>query len=283
MKARTKARFDSDIAFNVIGIAVFIIALFLSLYPVIWMVLGGFRSNDELFSNPVALPLKFDFSIFQAAWVRAKLGASILNSLINSFGAVLLTIALASPAAFALARMRFPGRALIVRVLLSSIIISGQLILIPLFFTMKDLGFYDTLLSTIIGDACLYVSISTMLFYSFFQEIPYEIEEAAIVDGCGKAAFYFRFILPLSRPAIAAVVIFTSLWSWNEYLFALTFLKSEALRTLPLRLQIFFGQWKTEYNYLFATLSISVIPLMILYLLMQKSFIKGLTAGAIKT
>lgn len=237
---------DSDTTFNVVGGIIFALALLGALYPLLWMAMNSFRSNDELFSNPLALPQKFDITVFGQAWQRAGLGDAFRNSVLNSLGAVLVTVVISSPAAFALSRIRFAGGALILRILMATVLVSGQVILLPLFFVMRDLRLYDTLWSTIIGDAALYIPLSTTLFYNFYRELPVEIEEATRVDGCGRWSFYTRFVLPLSKSILSSVIIFTSLWSWNEYLYALTFLKSVSVRTFPVQLRNFFGEYRIE-------------------------------------
>jgi raffinose/stachyose/melibiose transport system permease protein len=275
-------RVNSDAVFNIIGSVIFVCALVLAVFPMLWMFLGSFRTNDELFRNPLALPGKVGIEFFITAWKRSSFGQALFNSIVNSLGAVTLTICVASPAAFALSRIKFPGSSLIVRILTSSILASGQLIMLPLFFTMRRLGLSNTLWATIIGDSALYVAMSTVLFFNFYREIPFELEEATLVDGCGRLTFYARFIVPLSTSIFASVVILTFLWSWNEYMFALTFLMSDKVKTIPVALRVFFGQYGMEYNQFFACLSLSVIPLIILYLFLQRAFIKGMTAGAIK-
>jgi raffinose/stachyose/melibiose transport system permease protein len=147
---------------------------------------------------------------------------------------------------------------------------------------LQTFHIYNTLWSTIIADAAMDLPICIILFTGFFKEIPYEIEESTIIEGCSKWNFFIRFIIPLSKPIVATSLIFVSLWTWNEYLFALTFLKDNSKRTIPLQLSNFFGRFATEYGLLFAALTISIVPLILLYVFMQKSFIKGLTAGAVK-
>ncbi len=280
--SKEKKSFDSNIIFNVVGMIILVIALLVSIIPLLWMVLGSFRTNAEMFSKPLGLPVSFDLSVFRTAWERADFGMALKNSVLNCVGTDLIVLFASATAAFALARIRFPGARAIQNILSSSLVISGQLILIPLFFVLKDIKVYNTLWSTIIADAAMDLPICITLFITFFQEIPYEIEESTMIDGCSKWKFFTGFIVPLSKPIVSTVIIFVSLWTWNEYLFALTFLKDNLARTIPLQLQNFQGRWATEYGLLFAALSISIVPLIILYISMQKSFIKGLTAGAVK-
>jgi raffinose/stachyose/melibiose transport system permease protein len=273
---------SGDLIFDTVGHIILIAALILSLAPLLWMVLGSFRTTAEMFSKPMALPEKFDFSVFKTAWRRASYNTAAVNSILNTIGTNIIVLVVSSSAAFALARIPFPGSKFITGILSSSIVISGQLVLIPLFFVLQTLRIYNTLWSTIIADAAMDLPICIILFTGFFREIPFEIEESTVIDGCPRWKFFVRFIIPLSKPIVATSLIFVSLWTWNEYLFALTFLKDNGSRTIPLQLSNFFGRFATEYGLLFAALSISIVPLVILYVSMQKSFIKGLTAGAIK-
>lgn len=272
----------NDVVFNIIGSLILIIAIISAFYPLVWMFLNSFRTNDELFLHPLSLPGNLDFSVFTEAWRRANYDTAFINSLLNSLGAVAIVLLTGSLAAFSLARMKFPGNKAIVNLMMASIIISGQLILIPLFFVMKNLHIYNTLFSTIFANAAMSLPLCIYLFYGFFKDIPFEIEESTMIDGCNRWTFFYRFVIPLSKPIISTVTIFVSLWSWNEYLFALTFLKADSNRTIPLQLQNFFGKWSTEYDMVFAALSISIIPILIIYVILQQAFIKGLTAGAVK-
>jgi raffinose/stachyose/melibiose transport system permease protein len=282
MEAEPDVGTRKDNIFNVVAWVILVVAIIISIYPLIWMFLGSFKTNDQMFSNPLGLPTSMDFSVFKVAWQRANFTTALVNSLLNVIGTNIIVIIASSCAAFALSRIKFPGRNLITFILSSSIVISGQIILIPLFFTLRDLHIYNTLWATIVADAAMDLPICIILTTTFFKSIPFEIEESTVIDGCSRWGFFTRFIIPLSKPIMATIIIFVSLWTWNEYLFALTFLKDTTVRTIPLQLQNFQGRWATEYGLIFAALSLFIVPLIILYLFMQKSFIKGLTAGAVK-
>ena len=282
MNGLNKPRTNSDIGFDVISTIIFIIAIILSLYPFIWTILNAFKTVKELFQNPLGLPQEITLSIYVKAWERAKFSSVFLNSLLVSLGCVSLVLATATPAGFALARLAFKGRTFFYRLFASSIIISGTIIVIPLFYIVRNLGLYNNLVSVILTQSALALPVALILLTGFFKEIPKEIEESTKMDGCTNLRFLISFALPLSTPIITTVVIFESLWSWNEYLYALTFLKKESVRTVPLQLQMFFSEFRTEWTLLFAALSIAVTPLLILYVMLQKNFIKGLTAGAVK-
>ena len=282
MKGLNKGRTNSDIGFDVISTIIFVIAIIVSLYPFIWTTLNAFKTIKELFQNPLGLPQEITLSIYVRAWERAKFSSVFLNSLLVTVGCVSLVLATATPAGFALARLDFRGRTFFYRLFASSIIISATIIVIPLFYIVRNLGLYNNLVSVILTQSALALPVALILLTGFFKEIPKEIEESAKMDGCTNLRFLIGFVVPLSKPIITTVVIFESLWSWNEYLYPLTFLKKESVRTVPLQLQMFFSEFRTEWTLLFAALSIAVTPLLILYIILQKNFIKGLTAGAVK-
>ena len=147
---------------------------------------------------------------------------------------------------------------------------------------MRSLGLLNNLLSVVFVFGTLVIPFASYLLISFFKEIPIDIEESTKMDGCSSLRFFISFMLPLSKPVLSSLVILTSLWSWNEYLFSLTFLQTSTARTIPPQLSWFFGRYYTDWGGLFAALTIAVVPLVILYLFLQRYFIRGLTAGAVK-
>ncbi|MCX7030981.1 MAG: carbohydrate ABC transporter permease [Spirochaetes bacterium] len=271
-----------DLLFNIITVILLGIAIVLAIVPFAWMIMNAFKTTDEIFQSPLRLPHALDLSVFGRAWAQASFGLALRNSILSTSATVIVILLFASWAAFPLARARFRGSVVILRFYVTSIIISSQVILIPLFYSVKNLGIYNTLLSVIIANSTMGVPISVYLFWGFFKDVPFEIEESTQIDGCPPRLFFWKFLLPLSRPIIATVTIFQALWTWNEYLFALTFLKSPKVMTIPAQLQAFFTYYTVQWQSLFAALTIAVIPVIVLYLVMQKAFIKGLTAGAVK-
>jgi raffinose/stachyose/melibiose transport system permease protein len=279
---KRKPRSGGDLAFDCISTAILVLALLVTFYPFMWMVLNSFRETAEIFQRSFGMPGHFDFTVYPEAWKQANFSVTFKNSVIVAAAIVVISILFGSLAAFAIARLRFPGRTVIHQLLSSSMIISGQLILIPLFFIIRNFKLYDNLLSVILSSSAIMMPFCIVFLHSFFRDIPREIEESTFMDGCPKRIFYARFVLPLSKPALASLCIFQSLGAWNEYLYSLTFLKSESVRTIPLQMVTFFTLYQTAWQKLFAALTIAVVPLLILYGLSQKFFIRGLTAGAVK-
>jgi raffinose/stachyose/melibiose transport system permease protein len=253
-----------------------------SVYPFFWMVTSALKDTRDIFLRPASLPSRIDLRVFTLTWQAAKLGTAFRNSLIVTVTAVAAVVLASSLAAFPLARMRFRGQKLILTAFVSGQIVSAQIVLVPLFALYVSLQWFDTPASLISACTAFGLPLSVFLFWSFFTELPKEIEESTKIDGCPSLAFFALVLVPLSTPIFASVVIFQSLFIWNEYLFALTFLKRAEVRTIPIQLQVFFAQYSTDWARLFAALTMTVVPVIVIYLSMQRAFIKGLTAGAVK-
>lgn len=277
-----KAESRENRAFVIVARVLLAIFSVLSLYPFFWMITSAFKDNRRIFLAPASLPSRIDLSVFPEAWKTAHLGTAFLNSIMATTITVTVIVVTASLAAFALARMRFRGQKLILALFVSGQIVSAQIVLVPLFTLFVKLQWLDSLASLISACIAFGIPLSVFLFWSFFADIPREVEESTKIDGCPSFLFYLFILIPLSGPIFASVTIFQSLFTWNEYLFALTFLRQVSVRTIPIQMQAFFAQYSTDWAKLFAALSMTVVPVIALYLSMQRAFIKGLTAGAVK-
>jgi raffinose/stachyose/melibiose transport system permease protein len=277
-----KAESGENRAFAIVARVLLAIFGIISLYPLFWMVTSAFKEDKQIFLESASLPSKIDLSVFPQAWQEAHLGTAFLNSIVATTVTVTVIVVTASLAAFALARMRFRGQKLILALFVSGQIVSAQIVLVPLFTMFVKLQWLDSLASLISACIAFGIPLSVFLFWSFFADIPREVEESTKIDGCPSFLFYLLILIPLSGPIFASVTIFQSLFTWNEYLFALTFLRQVSVRTIPIQMQSFFAQYSTEWSKLFAALSMTVVPVIAIYLSMQRAFIKGLTAGAVK-
>lgn len=251
-------------------------------YPIIWMFLNSFRSNHEIYANPIGFPKEFDFSVFLTAWQEANFGQAFYNSIYIAFFQVLIIVLTASMAAYAVTILEVKRKHLIYTVIVSMQVVSGQIILIPLFTLLRDIGLLDNLWANILTGAALGLPLATMIFKGGFQSIPRDLYESAVMDGCSDFRFFIKMLFPLSKPTFSSVIIYHALFSWNEYLFALTFLRSAKNRTITTATQVFFTQWQANWTQLFATLCLALIPIFILYIFLQKYFIAGIMAGAVK-
>ncbi len=248
--------------------------------PLIWTALGSFRAVSELRTEPWGLPDALDWSNYVAAW-HGKIGLYLLNSTVVTIVAVTVIIALAAPAAYAFARLRFSGSQLVLGFILTGLLIPAHAVLIPLYQLNSVLGVGDYL--AIIGPYVAFgLPLSVLLLRSYFVEIPRELMEAAIVDGAGHLRILWTIFMPIARPAVATVAIFQAAWIWNELPFALVFIQEGAHKTLPVGLLSFQGEHIANWGAILAGVTIAVIPLMVLYLLFQRHIVRGLTAGAVK-
>lgn len=261
---------------------IMIVMIVLTVYPLLWMVLGGFKSGAEFYSNIWGLPSTLDFSNFVYAWNAGNLGQKFLNSLVVTLGTMALVLPITSMAGYALAKIRFRGRRLVYGFILLGIMVPFGVIAIPVFTVIVDLGLLNTLFGLVLVYTANAIPLGVFLMYSFFESIPDELEEAAQVDGCSPFGAFFRIILPLARPGLATQVILTGTSVWNEYFMASLLIHQDSLQTLPLGLVIFTSRFGTDYPQLFAALTIVTLPMIILYLSAQKQFISGLAAGAVK-
>jgi ABC-type glycerol-3-phosphate transport system permease component len=263
-------------------VLIMLVIMVFSFFPFIWMILNSFRTTSELYMNPLGVPNKFDFSVFIRAWGRAHFDYAIRNSVVLTITTVIIIVALSSFAAYPLARMRFKGRGFIYMFIISGQMVSAQIILIPLFVLFRNMQLLGNLWSVILAVSAGSIPFSTLLFVNAFREIPKEIDDSTEIDGCSRLQYFFSILVPLTMPIFASVIIFQSLGVWNEYLLSLTFLTRADSRTITLELKNFFGAWQSDWPGLFAALSMTVVPVLVLYLFLQKYFIKGLTAGAVK-
>lgn len=251
-------------------------------YPVVLMVLASFKSTPEIFRNPFGLPSSWTLQQFEEVLKRVSFWLYLRNSLLVTGGALLVLLACATPAAYALARYRFRLNQPLFLFFLAGIMIPIRLGIVPLFLIMRELHLLDTPLALILTYAASGMPMSVFLLSGFFRQLPRELEDAARIDGASEYQTFYRVMLPLVRPGVATVVIVNSVPWWNDFFFPLLFIQSEQWKTLPLGMQLFFGQHMTNWGVVFAGMAMTSMVLLVLYLLMSRQFIAGLTAGAVK-
>jgi len=261
---------------------VMIILVVLTIYPMIWMLLGSFKTLGEFYTDIWGLPHIWHWDNFSQAWNEVQLGQKFVNSLIATIGALILTLPLCAMAGYAFARVDFPLRRYIYYFVLAGIMIPFGVTAVPVLTTEVSLGLFDTRIGLILVYAAQNLPFGIFLMYSFFQSVPSELEEAALIDGCNRFKAFVRIVLPLAKPGLATLLIFTGTSVWNEYLMASVLIHQPNLETLPLGLVNFTTAHSTNYPELFAALSIVTAPVVLLYLVAQRQFISGLTLGAQK-
>ena len=253
----------------------------LVVYPVIWMALSSLKTPGELMENVWGLPRALEWQNYREAWRVAGLGRALFNSVFVSLATVFLVIALASPAGYALAKFRFRFATAIF--LIFVLTMQAPRPVIPLYVMMVRLHLTDSYQGLILPLVAGGLPLSIFIFRAFFLSVPRELEEAAIVDGSTRLGAFLRVVMPISTPAIATVAILQFLAAWNEYFLALILVRSPEMRTVPLAIQVFFYDWgRSEWAQVFAALTIGSLPMIVVYVLMQRRFIQGLTAGAVR-
>lgn len=257
--------------------AALVLAMF---YPTVWMVLSAFKSNREIFRTPFALPAVWRWENFVEAWNVGGLGQLYLNSLLVTAVAVTLCVAFATAAAFGFSRLEFPGRRLYYRILLVGLLLPPPTVAIPLFTQLKAMGLLNTPWALILPGAAWSLSLTVFLMRAYFNSVRPEMEEAARIDGANTWQIFWRVSVPMVWPAMLTMIVLNTINIWNELLFALLFIVDEDKRTLPVGLIRFYGYHSTDYSLVFAALTITTVPVLLLYFFLQKQVIAGLTATA---
>ena len=251
------------------------------IYPVAWFMMAAFKTPVELTSNLWGLPHSFQFANFISAWTKAGLGVALTNSLIISVSVAVLVVLFSSLTAFALTRFRFRFAAVIFLIFILTM--QAPTPMIPLYVMAVKIKMHNTYWGLILPMVAGGLPLSIFIFRAFFQTVPVEIMDAAKVDGCSDFDTYLRVVMPIAGPAVATVSILQFVGAWNEYMLPLIMIRVPELRTLPLAIQVFFNQWgQVEWPEVFASLAIGTLPMIILYVILQNQFIRGLTSGAVK-
>lgn len=250
-------------------------------YPVVWMIMASFKTSQTIVTNPWGLPETINWESYQRAWEAAKLGRSLLNSTIVSAGTLLFVIGFSAPAGYAFAKFNFRFKAIILLIFIFTM--QAPVPVIPFYVLFVKLGLTDSYLGLILAMGVGGLPLSIFIFQAFFRSIPSELTDAAKIDGCTELSAFVRVVLPISGPVLATIAILQFVGSWNEFFAPLLLVRSPEMRTLPLAVQVFFYAWgRVEWNEVFAALSIATVPIAIVYLILQRWFIQGMTAGAIK-
>ena len=251
-------------------------------YPAVWMVLSAFKTNREIFKHPFALPVDWKWSNFAEAWDKGGLGGMYLNSLIVTAAAVTLTVCLATAAAFAFSRLEFPGRRWLYRLLLIGLLLPPPVVAIPLFAVLRDLGLLNTLTALILAGTAWSLSLTIFILHGYFNSIRPDMEEAAMLEGANIWQIFRDISVPMVWPSMLTLAIVNTISIWNELMFALLFTVDDDKRTLPVGLIRFFGRYSTDYAMVFAALTITTVPILALYFLLQRHVIAGLSATAME-
>ncbi|BAH42320.1 putative sugar ABC transporter permease [Brevibacillus brevis NBRC 100599] len=254
----------------------------LALYPIVLMISSSLKTNREIFASPLSLPKTFSLDTYKKLWEAVPFADFLWNSVFVSALSVLLITVFSAMAAFYLSRFSFTWTAGLYFFFIIGLMIPIKLGIVPLFLLMKNLGLLNSLWSLILIYTASGIPISVFILTGFFRTLPIELEEAARIDGCSHFQVFWRILLPLIRPALATVVIINFIHAWNDFFFPLIFIQEESLKTIPVGMMVLFGEYETDWSLLFAGLTLSALPMIIVFLLASRQFMEGLTAGAVK-
>ena len=264
------------------SIHLFLLTIALScIFPLFWMLRAALMTKETIFTDKSLIPKTIQLSNFVNAWIEGKFGIYFLNSLLYTVAVVVGIVIISSLAAYAFSRLRFPGKNIFFYMFVAAMMIPLPGSFVPLVVLMNKLHLVDTRIGYIICMINVGLSMSVLLYKTFFDKMAPDLEDAARIDGCSKFGIYRHVALPLAKPVTAVVVIFNSLNVWNEFILANLILTSNNKLTLQTGLFKFQGANLADYPLLMAGLTISVIPILLVYLAMQKHIIKGLSSGAV--
>lgn len=270
------------VVLRVICVTILAIISLIALFPLFFMFVTAFKGQAEFVVNQLGPPQQPVLSSFERALRGREIPLWFLNSTIVMAATVFAVSVLSSLAAYAFARMHFRGRDALLNGIISLMVVPPVVMIIPLFVLMVNIHLVNTRFSVILVYVGILLPFSIYMLTSFFQTVPQEIIDAAIVDGCADFMIYWRIMLPLARPALSTLAIVNALFVWNELLVALILLQRNELKTLMVGLTAFKSRYNMDVPVTMAGLAIATIPLIVLYLVSQRQFIRGLVAGSLK-
>jgi raffinose/stachyose/melibiose transport system permease protein len=251
-------------------------------FPMVWMVLSSFKSTAAIFESPFGLPERIDLALWARAWEVGHIGEYAFNSAIVTAAAVSAILILGSAAAFAFSRYRFRGRALLMGIVALGLLLPLQSYFIAQSTIFNRLEITDTRLALIVPYTAMGLPLAVYLLKVFLDGLPDELFDAARVDGASDLRMFLGVGLPLLRPGLATVAVFSALASWNEFLLALLYIQDDALKTIPTGLLAFSSRYQTDFGLLFSALSIITLPMIVIYVVFNRQIVEGITAGSLK-
>lgn len=251
-------------------------------YPLFVMVTSSFKTNAEIFSSPLSLPTHFSTANLEKVWTETNFVRYLANSVGITAASVALILLFSTLAGYAIARYRFRLSSLVLMFFLSGMTVPLKLAIIPLFIQLDTLGLVDSYLGLVLVYVAMGIPSAVFIMTGFLRTLPRELEESARMDGASEFRIMWSIMLPLARPALVIVAIQNAVPIWNDFFFPLVLITSDNLKTLPQGLTVFVGEFTTDWGVLFTGLTLAALPITLLYIVLSKQFISGITQGAVK-
>lgn len=264
-----------------VGLATFTLTI---LVPILWVLVSSLKAGDRIVAEPWALPRQIHWDNFAHAWDQAGIGSALLNSVIVTLGTLLILLPVGSMAAYVLARYNFPGSKVILFIFTAGMMFPNFLVIVPLYFLLSSLSLLDTRSGLIVVYVAYSLSFTIFVMSGFFQALPGELGEAALIDGCGHTRAFWRIMVPLAKPGLIVVGIFNAIGLWNEYALALVIVPSRENFTLPIGIAnlVMTQQYQSDWGALFAGLVIVMLPVLAVYWVFRDKIHESMLAGAVK-
>lgn len=266
----------------VLRYAVLLLVAGVVLVPLAATALGGFKSLGYLRIDPFGLPREWEWRNYWDILSGGRYWQLMLNSLVIAVLTVVLTVSVSAMAAFAFVHVRFFGATLLFNYLLLGLMFPAATAILPLFIKIRDLGLLDTYWGVVLPQVAFGLATSVLLFRNYFKQLPAELFEAALIDGCGYFRFFWYIVLPLSRPILATVSVIVFVHSWNAYLLPLVVFNRESSYPWPLGIMAYQGEYSTDWNLVLAFITLTILPAVIMFFAAQRHIVAGLTAGSVK-
>ncbi|MFA9462689.1 MAG: carbohydrate ABC transporter permease [Velocimicrobium sp.] len=270
---------------NIIYCILSVVILSVLLFPIYWIVITSLKTEKEIFQIPPTLyPHTINFVSY-----AAQLGSGDFN-MFRSFGnslyistlAMLIAVVLAIPAAYGVARFKFKGKKLVILGFLVTQMLPVSVLLTPMFIMFRNMHLYNTQYSAILADATIGIPFSVLILKNFFASIPKELEEAACIDGCNRFRAFIRVFIPIAKPGVIVCCVFSFLYAWGDLAYGMTFIIKQEMRPITAGIFNFMGQYGNKWSYLTAFAVVTIIPVALIFIFMQKYIISGMTSGAVK-
>lgn len=270
---------------NILLSVVSVVILCILLFPLYWALITSLKTEQEIFQNPPTFYPHILNSKSYAAQVETgdfNMFRSFANSFLISVGATVIAVLLAVPASYGIAKYHFKGRKIMLLSFLVTQMLPVSVLLTPMFIMFKNMHVYNTWVAAVLADATIGIPFSVLILKNYFSSIPKDLEEAAYLDGCNKFTAFIRILIPIAKPGVMVCAIFSFLYAWGDLAYGMTFILDQEKRPITAGIFNFMGQYGTKWSYLTAFAVVTIIPVALIFIFMQKYIVSGMTSGAVK-